>query len=140
MTNIDEKIAALTAEVERLKAREPTPFDEASVAAQRDRNHQASERRMRGASAFTREQLREMAAACSTADVQDIRRRGAIPGPSQAGSSGQITKTSTNAGLVGSNTSGWTAPRPFVRDDLPPWRRSTSGAGRVAARPPTQLQ
>jgi hypothetical protein len=38
---------------------------------------------------------------------------------SAAGASGQVTKVSINASLPGSNT-GWSNPRQFVPDDLPP--------------------
>jgi hypothetical protein len=52
---------------------------------------------------------------CGTDVIQAIVRdqQNAPRSPSQAGASGQITKTSTNAGLVGANTTGWRNPTPI---------------------------
>jgi hypothetical protein len=52
----------------------------------------------------------DMIRTCPTADVQDIRAHAQIPSRSAAGTTGQVTKVSSNAGLVGSNTTGWQAP------------------------------
>ena len=121
MGTVADKIARLEAELAKLKAAQPAPpIDPAAVAAHRDAMHQAAERRMGAASAFTRDQLAEMERACPTNVVRDIALRDARApqGPSSAGASGQVTRVSHSPGLPG--TTGWQAERPFVRRDLPP--------------------
>jgi hypothetical protein len=119
MGAVANKIAQLESELKKLKASQPTPIDPAAEGRWRNEMHQAAERRMRDASAFSRDQLAAMEAACPADVAQDIVARGNIPAPSQAGASGQVTKTSSNAGLPGSRT-GWAHASQFVPNDLPP--------------------
>jgi hypothetical protein len=67
--------------------------------------------RARGASEWEIEAIK----ACPTDLIRDIVRdqQNAPRSPSQAGASGQVTKVSTGAGLVGSNTTGWRNPTPI---------------------------
>lgn len=52
--------------------------------------------------------MREFAQAVPDNVIKDIVRDNRAPqGPSSAGASGQITRVSSNAGIIGSNTSGW---------------------------------
>lgn len=83
MGALSDKIEALTAEIEKLKAQAPTPVDDAAVARHRDAIHQLSERRTSQFNPFTREQLAAMQAACP--DPQAIVRdhRGAPTGPAR---------------------------------------------------------
>lgn len=111
----DERITRLEAELAALKSSQPTPIDRAVEGEWRDKMHEIAERNAsQGAlSHYTPAQLREMTAACP--DPQSLVRdhRGAPTGPSSAGTSGQVTKVSTNAGLPGSNTSGWRREAPL---------------------------
>jgi hypothetical protein len=114
----DKQIAALSAEIAALKASQPTPIDKAAEGKWRDEMRHIAERRAsQGAlSHFTRDQLREMAAACP--DPQNIVRdhRGAPLGPTSEGAiptSQTVSNVHSGAGLIGStNTSGWRTPPP----------------------------
>jgi len=112
----DKQIEALQAQIDRLKASQPTPIDHAAAASWRDRQHQLSEERAlrQAKSFFSRSDLAAMRAAAPDDQCREIAMRDARAptSPSQAGVSGQVTKTSTNAGLIGSN-SGWSTPRPI---------------------------
>jgi hypothetical protein len=114
----DKRIAALEAEIDRLKASHPTPIDKAAEGEWRDRMREIAEQRAsQGAlSHYTHGQLRAMRAAAPDDVCKDIALRDcrAPTGPSSAGTSGQITKTSSNAGLIGSN-SGWRNPVPIKK-------------------------
>jgi hypothetical protein len=115
MTNEDE-LAALKARVAELeRAKKPPDFAtlEREAAEWRDKMHQLSEQRMSRASNFSREDLRAMEAACSTADVQDIVMRDRAPsGPSAQGvipSSQPLSNVRTGGG----GSSGWREPTPL---------------------------
>jgi hypothetical protein len=116
----DKQIEALQAEIDRLKAQQPTIIDHAAAGRWKDKMHQLSEERaLRGAkSFFSREDLAAMKAAAPDDQCKEIALRDcrAPTSPSQAGTSGQVTKTSSNAGLVGS-TKGWSTPVP-IRNGL----------------------
>jgi hypothetical protein len=83
---------------------------EREAAEWRNRMHQAAENRMSRANAFSPEDLRAMDAAVPADMCRDLVRHGTVQSPSAAGSSGMITKVSSNAGLPGSNTGWRTAP------------------------------
>jgi hypothetical protein len=58
--------------------------------------------------------MREFAEAVPTSLIRDVVRDNRAPqGPSSAGASGQLTKTSSNPGIPGSNTSGWLRETPL---------------------------
>jgi hypothetical protein len=58
--------------------------------------------------------MRELAEAAPDNVLRDIVRDNRAPqGPSSAGASGQLTKTSSNPGIPGSNTSGWLRETPL---------------------------
>jgi hypothetical protein len=64
------------------------------------------------------ETLKDMERACPTSTMRDIAMRDARApqGPSSAGiipTSQQVSRVSSNAGLVGSNTSGWREAKPL---------------------------
>jgi hypothetical protein len=111
----NKQIAALEAEIDRLKATQPTTIDRAAESEWRDRMHQLSEERAlrEATSSFSRAELSAFQAAAPDNVCRDIAMRDARAptGPSSAGTSGQVTKTSTNVGLVG--TTGWQTPRPI---------------------------
>jgi hypothetical protein len=112
MSKKDNEIAELKARMAELeKAAKPVrmPTD-AEVAAFRDEMHQLRERRMSHFSAFSREDLAAMEAACSTSDIRDLVAHGTIRGPSADGVSGTVVKVSANAGLGGT---GWVEPAPI---------------------------
>lgn len=106
----DKRIAALEAEIAKLKSSQPTPIDHEAASRWKDRQHQLSEERaLRDAkSFFSRDELRAMRAAAPDDQCREIAMRDcrAPQGPSSGGASGQVTKVSSNAGLIGSN-SGW---------------------------------
>jgi hypothetical protein len=112
----DQQIAALQAEIDRLKACSP-PHDPTAVSEWRDRMREIAERRAsQGAmSHYTRDQLRAMREAAPDDQVKAIAMRDnrAPTSPSQAGSSGKVNTTHSNVGLPGSNTSGWRDARPL---------------------------
>jgi hypothetical protein len=108
MTDELSELRARIAELERAK---PAPMpDEAAAAKWRNEMHQAAENRMARANAFSHEDLRAMEAATPADTCRDLWQHGRTPGPSAAGTSGMITKVSSNAGLPGSNTGWRTAP------------------------------
>jgi hypothetical protein len=111
----DKQIAALSAEVDRLKASQPTTYDAAAAARWRDEMHQMRERRASACLPFSAADLDAMRAAAPDHVVKSIALRDARApmGPSSAGTSGQLTKTSSNAGMLGSNTSGWAREIPL---------------------------
>jgi hypothetical protein len=117
MTNeTDKQITALQAKLAALEASSPTPHDPAAEGKWRDRMREIAEHSAsQGAlSHFTRDQLREMAAACP--DPQNIVRdhRGAPLGPTSEGAiptSQTVSNVSSGAGIVGSKT-GWRTPTP----------------------------
>lgn len=116
MTNeTNKQIEVLQAEIDRLKAAAPTPIDHEAASRWKDQMHQNAEQRaLRDAkSGYSRAELAAMRAAAPDDVCRDIAMRDARAptGPSSAGTSGQVTKVSSNAGLVGSN-SGWQTPRP----------------------------
>jgi hypothetical protein len=112
MTDNDE-IADLKRELAQVKAA-MKPLDPAALErearAWRNQMHQAAENRMTHASAFSAADLAAMDAAVPADMCRDLVRHGVVQGPSAAGSSGTITKVSSNAGLPGSNTGWRTAP------------------------------
>lgn len=58
--------------------------------------------------------MREFAEAVPTSLIRDVVRDNRAPqGPSSAGASGQLTKTSSSPGIPGSNTSGWLRETPL---------------------------
>jgi hypothetical protein len=115
MTDNTDEIAALRRELAQVKAAQP--LDRATLereaAEWRDKMHQMSETRMSHASAFSREQLAAMEAATPRDMIHDLVRHGVVQSPSAAGSSGQVTKVSSNPGLPGSNTGGWVTATPI---------------------------
>ena len=121
MTKHDDEIAALRAEVAALKdAVKPAPAVDPREAERRDAEwmdqmHQMRERRMNFASNFHPDDLRAMEAAAPTSVVKEIALRDARAptSPSSAGTSGQVTRVSSNPGILGSNTTGWVEPRPL---------------------------
>jgi hypothetical protein len=115
----DERITALEAEIAKLKSSQPTQIDRAAEGKWRDEMRQIAEQRAsQGAlSHYTRDQLREMVAACP--DPQDLVRdhRGAPLGPSSEGAiptSQTVSNVHSGAGLHGSNTSGWRRETPLT--------------------------
>ena len=121
--NTNKQIAALHDEIERLKAQQPTPHDPAAVAKAIDAAHQMREQRASdGAlSHYTRDQLREMTAACPDPQALVRDHRGAPLGPTSEGAiptSQTVSNVSSGAGLQGStNKSGWSTPTP-IRNGL----------------------
>jgi hypothetical protein len=107
MGAIQDKLDALQAEIERLKAAQPTPIDHAAAARWKDEQHASAERRAAAYNPFTRSQLAEMQAAAPdnvcAGIVRDNRavpgRRSALP-PSQQLSNGRDSEPP-------SNTTGW---------------------------------
>jgi hypothetical protein len=114
--NTNKQIEALSAEIDRLKASQPTPIDHAEASRWKDRMHQLSEARALAdaKSMYSRVELTAMRAAAPDDVCRDIAMRDARAplGPSSAGASGQVTKVSSNAGLPGSN-SGWQSQTPL---------------------------
>jgi hypothetical protein len=114
MTDNNE-LADLKRELAQVKAA-MKPLDPAALErearAWRNQMHQAAEGRMSRANAFSHDQLAAMEAAVPADMCRDLVRHGTVQGPSAAGSSGQVTKVSSNAGLVGSNT-GWRTATPI---------------------------
>ena len=113
----DKQIEALSAEIDRLKALQPTPIDHAAASRWRDKMHQLSEERAlrQAKSMFSRAELAAFQAAapddvCREIAMRDCR---APTSPSQAGASGRVERVSTNAGLIGSNTTGWRDAKPL---------------------------
>jgi hypothetical protein len=107
----DKQIADLQAQIDRLTAQQPTPIDHDAAARWRDRQREIADRRdLAGAkSMYSRAELAAFQAAapddvCREIALRDCR---APTSPSQAGASGRVERVSTNAGIVGSNTSGW---------------------------------
>jgi hypothetical protein len=118
MTDAKDEIAALRKRVEELEAKgKPAPeIDwEKRIAEHMNEVHQMREGRMALASNFHADDLRAMEAAAPTLIVKGIALRDARAptGPSSAGTSGQVSRVSSNPGLPGSNTSGWVDPRPL---------------------------
>ena len=116
----DKQIADLQAQIDRLKAQQPTPpMDPATVAKAIDKAHQMRERRAsEGAlSHYTPAQLREMSAACPDPQALVRDHRGAPLGPTSEGAiptSQTVSDVHSGAGLVGStNKSGWRTPTPI---------------------------
>jgi hypothetical protein len=112
-----EEEAALKSRVAELEAKVSPPksdFVPMSDAEWRDQMHQMRERRMAHASNFHPDDLRAMEAACPTDLVKGIALRDARAptGPSSAGTSGTVTRVSSNPGIPGSNT-GWVNSRPL---------------------------
>jgi hypothetical protein len=108
-----EEIADLKKEVEALKAKVSPPksdFVPMSDAEHRDWVHQMQERRM---SMATPPSVIRDWNVLDTATCQDLWRHGTVQSPSMAGASGQVTRTSSNPGLPGSNTTGWVDARPL---------------------------
>jgi len=73
------------------------------------------ERQIKAARARGDDWMVPMLQACDTSFIQDVVRdqQNAPRGQSQAGASGQVIKVSSNAGLPGSNTTGWRDARPL---------------------------
>jgi hypothetical protein len=109
----NKQIAALRAEIDRLKASQPTPHDPAAVGAWRDKMHQLSEARAlrQAKSSFSRAELAAMQSAAPDDQCKEIAMRDcrAPQGPSSQGivpTSQQLSNIRSGAGLIGSNT-GW---------------------------------
>jgi hypothetical protein len=121
MGELENKIAQMEADLAKLKANAaPEPYDAAAMLRWKDEQHANAERRASRHNPFSRDQLASMNAACSASDIQDIVRHGTVQSPSQAGATGQLTKVSSNAGIIGSNTTGWRdaiplSPPPGIR-------------------------
>ncbi len=115
----DKQIAALEAEIAALKASQPTPIDRAAESKWRDRMRQIADARDldQAKSFYTRDQLREMAAACPDPQTLVRDHRGAPLGPTSEGAiptSQTVSNVHGSAGLVGStNKSGWSTPTPI---------------------------
>jgi hypothetical protein len=112
MGELENKIAQMEVDLAKLKASAaPEPYDAAAMARWQDEQHQIREARASAAArlAFSPEQLREMERAAPTSVVRDIALRDARApqGPSGAGTSGQLSRVSSNVGIIGSNTTGW---------------------------------
>ena len=75
-----------------------------------DQMHQLREGRMSQFSAFSREDLRAMEAACPSDTVRDLVQHGTVQSPSGAGVSGTITRVSNNPGIGGT---GWRDATPI---------------------------
>ncbi len=110
----DAEIAALKAEVDKLKASQPTSYDPAAVGRWQDEMHQMRERRASSHMPFSRSDLDAMRAAAPDDVVRNIAMRDnrAPTGPSSAGTSGQTMRVSTSPGIIGSNT-GWAREIPL---------------------------
>jgi len=113
MSSTKEEVAQLKAEVAALKAAQAPPKSreeiEADCRAFQDEMHQLRERQMSNIPTPP-EQLRAYAAACPPGTAHDLWRHGTVQSPSQAGASGQVTRTSTAPGIPGS---GWAKERPL---------------------------
>jgi hypothetical protein len=114
----DKQIEALQAQIDRLKASQPTPIDPAAAGAWRDKMHQLSEARaLRDAkSSFSRAELAAMQAAAPDDQCKEIALRDcrAPTGPSSQG----IIPTSqpiSNVRVGGGG--GWQHPIP-IRNGL----------------------
>jgi hypothetical protein len=109
MADLKSEVEALRAEVERLK---PTPMpSEADVAAHRSAMHEAAERRMANASAFSREQLAAFQAAVPDEIVRGIVADGRAP----TGPTGMVRTSQQQTDLrpaAGGGT-GWAREVPF---------------------------
>ena len=120
MSKQADEIAALRAEnaelwkeVDKLKALTPTPIDPNAAAKWADEMREMAERRA-SAYPFSRKQLAVFAEAADDATCRGIVRDNRAPmGPSSAGTSGTVSKVSSNPGLPGSNTSGWRESTPL---------------------------
>jgi hypothetical protein len=112
MSTDKEEIAELKKEVADLKAKiSPPPFDmERELREHRERMHRMSEERMSNASAFTRDDLRAMERACSTAEVQDLVRHSTVQSPSSISAPNQKPDP---APKVEPNRTGWSNPTPI---------------------------
>jgi hypothetical protein len=109
MDDLKSELEALRAEVERLK---PTPMpSEADVAAHRAAMHEAAERRMANASAFSREQLAAMQRACPDETMRGIVADGRAP----TGPTGMVrtSQQTTDARQPPSGGTGWAREVPF---------------------------
>ena len=75
----------------------------------------ALERQIKAARARGDDWMVPMLQACDTSFIQDVVRdqQNAPRSPSQAGASGRVERVSTNAGLIGSNTTGWRDAKPL---------------------------
>ena len=106
----DDEIAALRAEVAELKAKvdPPKPTSEQDAAKWRDQMHQLAEKRM--SLAHPPSMVRDWNVLPDHIVRGVVQDRHAPTGPSSAGTSGQITRVSSNLGLPGS---GWSAPVPL---------------------------
>lgn len=111
-----KEIDELKAEVAELKKAMTPPKSMAELEAEA-RQHMAEMHRLREANAgrwssFSREQIAEMDKAAPASTMQDVVRRGGIPGPSAAGTSGDVTAVHPSPGLPGSNR-GWREASPI---------------------------
>jgi hypothetical protein len=113
----DERIEALQRELAELKRSMPPSADERAameraVAEGRDRAHQMREAQMAYAAPFTRQDLAAFEAACPTAAVKDIVRKGGMRPPSADGTTGTISAVRGPSGVY-PNTGGWRPETPF---------------------------
>jgi hypothetical protein len=111
MGDLKSELEALRAEVERLKPK-PMP-SEADVAAHRAAMHEAAERRMANASAFTRDQLVAFQAAVPDEIVRGIVADGHAP----TGPTGMVRTSQQQTDLRPARGSGWAREVPL---GLPP--------------------
>jgi hypothetical protein len=108
---LTDQVADLKRQLDEMKG---TPVDRAAEARWKSEMHLQAERRMQGASAFTREQLREMRAACpddlAKSIVADHRlpqgHRGVLP-------TATVGNVRGAGGGAPGNTSGWREPTPL---------------------------
>jgi hypothetical protein len=113
-----KRIEELQAQIDRLKASQPTPIDHAAAGRWKDEMREIADRRaLREAkSFFSRAELAAMQSAAPDAQCREIAMRDcrAPTSPSQAGASGRVERVHTNAGLPGTNTSGWRPQTPLT--------------------------
>jgi hypothetical protein len=110
MADAKQEIAELRAELDKVKAAlAPKPFDPVEAGRWQNEMHQLRERRMAGASNFSRDQLAAMEAACPAEVAKDIVARGGMRGPSGHGAGGTVSAPSS----VSANTSGWREATPI---------------------------
>jgi hypothetical protein len=100
MTDAD-RIANLEREIAALKSPPDPSAAQAAADAYRSEMHALRERR---ANHIPQWMLRDVVGGVTTADAQDLVHHGVVQSPSQAGTSGQVTKVSTSPGLPGT---GW---------------------------------
>jgi hypothetical protein len=114
----NKQIAALSAEIDRLKASQPTPIDHAAASRWKDKMHQLSEARAlrQATSSFSRAELAAMQAAAPDDQCKEIAMRDcrAPTGPS---SQGIIPTSQPISNVRSGGGGGWQHPIP-IRNGL----------------------